>query len=351
MEAPEDLPKMQYRFLGRSGLQVSCISLGGWLTYGAAGGGHVGNSGTFACMKAAYDAGINFFDCAEGYAGGESERVMGECIRKYGWKRNDYVISTKINWGAANGDNPVNNGGLSRKHLVEGTRASLERLGLEYVDLLYAHRPDRNTPMEEIVRGFNFLIDQGKCFYWGTSEWNADEIERAHHAATRLGLVGPLMEQPQYNMLVRERVEKEYQLLYEQYGLALTPFSPLKAGILTGKYNDGIPKDSRFAVSDDGFVKNMQERFQTEEWEKEAEKVVSLKPVADSLGTTQATLAMAWVLKNSNVASAITGASRPEQVWDSVRSLELLPKLTDDMMTKIDKVLGNKPAPLVRRFG
>lgn len=351
MEAPKDLPKMQYRFLGRSGLQVSAISLGGWLTYGQSGGGHVDNSKSFECMKAAYDAGINFFDCAEGYAGGESERVMGDCIRHYGWKRNDYVISTKINWGAANGDNPVNNGGLSRKHLVEGTRASLERLGLDYVDLLYAHRPDRDTPMEEIVRGFNFLIDQGKCFYWGTSEWNADEIERAQHVATRLGLVGPLMEQPQYNMLCRERVEKEYALLYEEYGMGLTPFSPLASGILTGKYNDGIPKDSRFAASGDDFAKEMRERFQTDEWREEAKKVAALKPIAEKLGTSQGRLAMAWVLKNPNVSSAITGASRPEQVWDSVRCLELLPKMTEEVMGEIDGVLVNKPEPLTRRFG
>lgn len=215
---------MQYRHLGRSGLQVSCISLGGWLTYG----GYTENESTFACMKAAYDCGINFFDCAEGYAGGESERVMGQAIKKFAWKRNDLVISTKINWGAANGDNPVNNCGLSRKHLVEGTNAALERLGLEYVDLLYAHRPDRNTPMEETVRAFNHLIDTGKCFYWGTSEWQADEIERAHHVASRLGMIGPLMEQTQYNMLARERIEKEYALLYEVYGMGLTPFSPLK---------------------------------------------------------------------------------------------------------------------------
>jgi voltage-dependent potassium channel beta subunit len=350
MEPPKDLPKMQYRRLGRSGLYVSAISLGGWLTYGQSGGGHVTDTASFACMKAAYDAGINFFDCAEGYAGGESERVMGACIKHYGWKRNDYVVSTKINWGAANGDNPVNNQGLSRKHLVEGTRASLERLGLEYVDLLYAHRPDRETPMEEIVRGFNFLIDRGLCFYWGTSEWSADEIERAQHVATRLGMVGPLMEQPQYNMLWRDKVEVEYSLLYEEYGMGLTPFSPLKAGILTGKYNDGIPKDSRFAVSDDGFVKMMQERFQTKEWEEEAKKVATLKPVADKLGTSQARLAMAWVLKNPNVSSAITGASRVEQVWDSIRALELLPKLTPEIMEEIDGVLKNKPTPLTRRF-
>ena len=352
MEPPKDLPKMQYRRLGRSGLKVSAISLGGWLTYGQSGGGHVDDEKSFECMKAAYDAGINFFDCAEGYAGGESERVMGACIKHYKWKRNDIVISTKINWGAANGDNPVNNQGLSRKHLVEGTKASLERLGLEYVDLLYAHRPDRETPMEEVVRGFNFLIDQGKCLYWGTSEWNADEIERAWHIATKLGMVGPLMEQPQYNMLWREKVEKEYSLLYEEYGLGLTPFSPLKAGILTGKYNEGVPKDSRFGagVSDDGFVKMMQARFQTKEWEEEAKKVANLKPIAEKLGTSQARLAMAWVLKNPNVSSAITGASRPEQVWDSVNCLELLDNLTPQVMGEIDEVLGNKPVPLMRRF-
>ena len=275
---------------------------------------------------------------------------MGDCIKHYGWKRNDYVISTKINWGAANGDNPINNGGLSRKHLVEGTLASLERLGLDYVDLLYAHRPDRNTPMEETVRAFNYLIDTGKCFYWGTSEWNADEIERAHHVATRLNLVGPLMEQPQYNMLVRERCEREYQMLYETYGMGLTPFSPLKSGILTGKYNDGIPEDSRFAKSNDNFAKAMSERFGTEDWAQEAKKVAALKPIAEKLGASQANLAMAWVIKNPNVASAITGASRVEQVYDSVKALEVLPKLTDEIMKEIDEVLGNKPTPLVRRF-
>lgn len=264
---------MQYRFLGRSGLQVSCISLGGWLTYG----GHVENEKTFACMKAAYDAGINFFDCAEGYAGGESEKVMGDCIKKYGWKRNDFVISTKINWGAANGDNPVNNGGLSRKHLIEGTKAALERLQLDYVDLIYAHRPDRNTPMEETVRAFNWLIDTGKAFYWGTSEWQADEIERAHHVASKLGLIGPIMEQPQYNLMVRERVEKEYQLLYENYGLGLTPFSPLKGGILTGKYNESIPEDSRFGKSDDAFIESMRKRFGSDDWQEEIKKVKALE--------------------------------------------------------------------------
>ncbi|EMC92441.1 hypothetical protein BAUCODRAFT_151832 [Baudoinia panamericana UAMH 10762] len=351
-QPPNDLPKMHYRHLGRSGLKVSAISLGGWLTYG----GHVESDAAYACMTAAYACGINFFDCAEGYAGGESERVMGACIKKYGWKRNDYVISTKINWGSANGDNPVNNQGLSRKHLVEGCNASLERLGLEYVDLLYAHRPDRDTPMEEIVRGFNFLIDQGKCFYWGTSEWSADEIERAHHVATRLGMVGPLMEQPQYNMLSRERVEAEYALLYEVHGLGLTPYSPLKAGVLTGKYNEGVPEGSRFsadaqfAKSDEKLKGVFQGQLADESWGSVVEKVRALKPIAERLGTTQAGLAMAWVLKNPNVSSAITGASRVEQVWDSVRSLEVLPKMSEEVMREIDGVLQNKPKEMVRRF-
>ncbi|KAL9116727.1 MAG: hypothetical protein Q9187_006742 [Circinaria calcarea] len=343
--ASESLPKMEYRFLGRSGLQVSAISLGGWLTYG----GHVENENSYACMKAAYDAGINFFDCAEGYAGGESEKVMGEAIKKFGWKRNDLIISTKIYWGGANGDNPVNNGGLSRKHIVEGLNASLKRLQLDYVDLVYAHRPDRNTPIEETVRAFNHLIDTGKAFYWGTSEWNADEIATAWQYADKLNLIGPLMEQPQYNMLSRERVEKEYAMLYEHYGTGLTIFSPLKMGILTGKYNDGIPEDSRMVTSEE-YKKMMSGRFGGEDWKKGIEKVKALKPIADKLDCDLAALAMAWVLKNPRVSSAITGASKVEQVTKSVKSLEIVPKLTDEMMKEIDEILANKPAPLTRRF-
>ncbi|KAI9813670.1 MAG: hypothetical protein M1827_003741 [Pycnora praestabilis] len=337
---------MQYRFLGRSGLQVSAISLGGWLTYG----GHVDNERTFEIMKAAYETGINFFDGAEGYAGGESERVMGEAIKKFGWKRNDIVVSTKINWGSAFGDNPVNNGGLSRKHLIEGLNASLQRLGLEYVDLVYAHRPDRNTPIEETVRAFNWLIDQGKAFYWGTSEWNSEEIALACGVAEKLNLIGPVMEQPQYNMLCREKVESSYALLYENMGLGLTTWSPLKFGILTGKYNDGIPGDSRLATSQDGAVKNLNKRFEGEDMKKELEIVRNLKPIADELSTTQAQLALAWVLKNPHVSSAITGASKVEQIHQSIEALDLLPKLTEEVMAKIDQVLGNKPAALTRRF-
>lgn len=194
---------MQYRRLGRSGLLVSCISLGSWLTYG----GYTDSSAAFMSISIAVSLGINFFDCAEGYADGESEGVMGAAIRKFGWKRNDLVIATKIYWGAANAKSSVNNVDLSRKHVVGGTKAALERLGLEYVDILYAHRPDRDTPMEEVVRAFNWVIDRGWAFYWGTSEWRADEVERACHVALKLGLIAPIVEQPQYNLLVREKVE------------------------------------------------------------------------------------------------------------------------------------------------
>jgi len=337
---------MQYRFLGRSGLQVSAISLGGWVTYG----GHVGDEIAFDCMKAAYDCGINFFDCAEAYAEGKSEVVMGQAIKKFGWKRNDLVISTKINWGSAFGDVDVNNGGLSRKHLIEGTDMALKRLQLDYVDLIYAHRPDRNTPIEETVRAFNHIINQGKAFYWGTSEWNPEEIAAAWGVADKLGMIGPVMEQPQYNMLARTRVEGDYQLLYEQRGLGITSFSPLKVGILTGKYNDGIPEDSRLANSKDNYTASLTSQYGNDSWKGELVQVRKLKPVAEKLGIDQATLAMAWVLRNPNVSSAITGASKVEQVYNSVRALDAIPKLTDEIMAEIDGILGNKPPVLTRRF-
>jgi len=343
---PSDLPKMQYRNLGRSGIQVSVISIGGWLTYG----GYTENEKTFACMKAAYDTGINFFDCAEGYAGGESEKVMGQAIKKFGWKRNDLVISTKIYWGGANGEFRPNNHGLSRKHIVEGINLSLERLQLDYVDLIYAHRPDRNVPLEETVRAFNHVIDQGKAFYWGTSEWNPEEIAAAHAVANRLGLIGPVMEQPEYNMLKRDRVEKDYTLIYENFGLGLTIFSPLRIGILTGKYNDGIPEDSRIGSSSDPFIQGLKEKVGGDDWVEILKKVKSLKPIADKIGCNQAQLALAWVIKNPNVSSAITGASKPEQIYDSVKALDYLDKLTPEILEEIDELLKNKPEALRRQF-
>lgn len=318
------------------------------------------------CMKAAFDAGINFFDCAEGYAEGKSEIVMGKAIKEFGWKRNDFVISTKINWGGAFGTNPVNNFGLSRKHVIEGTAAALERLGLEYVDLLYAHRPDRETPIEETVRAFNYLINTGKCFYWGTSEWNADEIAEAWAVADRLNMIGPVMEQPQYNLLARNKVEKEFWRLYRDRGLGLTTFSPLKTvsrmlgmsthklitkqGILTGRYNDGIPEDSRVAKGDDNFSKGQRSSYGNAAWQKDIEQTRKLKPIADKLGADQGAFALAWVIKNPNVSSAITGASKVEQISKSLKALELLPKLTDEIMKEVDDVLENKPAADPLRF-
>jgi len=303
-------------------------------------------------MKAAYDSGINFFDCAEGYSAGESEKQMGLAIKKYGWKRNDLVISTKIYFGRSHGSNFVNNRGLSRKHIVEGLNMALERLGLDYVDLVYAHRPDRDTPIEETVRAFNHVIDQGKAFYWGTSEWSASEIASAWRYADKLGLIGPLMEQPQYNMLAREKVEAEYNQIIEDTGLGLTIFSPLKGGVLTGKYNDGIPSDSRFAAKDsDPFIKQMNERYGAGGWRTELETVKRLKPIADKLGVTQANLSYAWVLKNKDISSAITGASRPQQVYDAVRALDTVKLLTPEVMDEIEEILDNKPKLVDRRMG
>jgi aryl-alcohol dehydrogenase-like predicted oxidoreductase len=227
---------------------------------------------------------------------------------------------------------------------------ALQRLGLEYVDLIYAHRPDRNTPIEETVRAFNHIINTGKAFYWGTSEWTAEEIATAWRYADKLGLIGPVMEQPQYNMLVRQKVEAEFERLYEEVGLGLTIFSPLKIGILTGKYNDGIPKDSRLGSSNDNFVKGMNERVGDDSWKKDIEVVAKLKPIADKLQVSQATLAMGWVLKNKNVSSAITGASRPEQIYETVKSLDVVPKLTPEVLEEIEAILQNKPKLLQRFF-
>lgn len=346
MTKPEDLPPMQYRFLGRTGLQVSVISLGGWLTYG----GHVDKEGTFACMEAAYNCGVNFFDTAEAYAGGESEVVMGQAIKHFGWNRNDLVISTKLYWGGKFGKNPINNTGLSRKHIIEGMNQSLARLDLEYVDIVYAHRADRRTPMEETVRAFNHLIDTGKAFYWGTSEWSADEITSAWRVADRLGLIGPVVEQPQYNMLERQKVEGEFAHLYREVGLGLTVFSPLKQGILSGKYKDGIPDDSRFAQKTVDFVAGFWKTTGKEKWDGVVEQVNRLAPIAEKLGTKLSGLALAWTMKHSNLSSAIMGASSVEQVYENVRALEVIDKLTPEIMAEIDEILQNKPPAVTPRY-
>jgi len=325
---------MEYRFLGSSGLKVSELSLGAWVTYGS----QVGEDVAYECMKAAYEHGVNFFDNAEAYASGEAEKIMGNVIRRAGWKRTDLVISTKIFWG---GKGP-NDRGLSRKHIIEGVDASLQRLRLDYVDLLFCHRPDPDTPIEETVRAMNHVIDQGKAFYWGTSEWSADQIMEAAMIAKREHLAGPQMEQPQYNMLHRDRVEREYSRLYDELGLGTTIWSPLASGLLTGKYDDGCPSDSRAGLTG---MEWLREQLVGESAAEKREKVRRLKPVADEIGCTRAQLALAWCLKNPNVSTVITGASRAEQVTENLASQDVVDKITPDIIERIEEILGNKPVP------
>ncbi len=323
---------MEYRHLGASGLKVSALSLGAWVTYG----GQVGEEVAFECMKAAYEAGVNFFDNAEAYANGNAELVMGNVIKKAGWKRSDLVISTKIFWG---GRGP-NDTGLSRKHIIEGTHAALKRLQMEYVDLIFCHRPDKETPIEETVRAMNTLIDQGKVFYWGTSEWNAQQITEAYGIARREHLIPPQMEQPQYNMFHRERVEREYAHLYHEFGLGTTIWSPLASGLLTGKYNQGIPAGTRVTMEGYDWLK---EQFENEETKRNIEKVKRLATIAEKLECTLAQFALAWCLKNPHVSTVITGASKPSQVVENMRALEITEKMTPDIMESIEEILQNKP--------
>lgn len=326
---------MEYRHLGSSGLLVSALSLGAWVTYG----GQVGLDIAQECMKAAYEAGVNFFDNAEVYASGNAETVMGEVIQKMGWKRSDLIISTKLFWG---GDGP-NDQGLSRKHLSEGLHASLKRLQLEFVDLLFCHRPDPETPIEETVWTMTQFINQGKVFYWGTSEWSAVQILEAYTVARREHLIPPTMEQPEYHMFHRDRVEKEYHRLYKEIGLGTTIWSPLASGILTGKYNNGIPEGSRMAL--EGY-EWLRKRLDSERGKEEIAKVKQLTNIADGLGCSMAQLALAWCLKNPNVSTVITGASRASQVQENMKALEIAAQLTPDVLDQIEAILNNKPKPV-----
>lgn len=320
---------MEYRKMGKHGLKLSALSLGAWVTYG----GQVGEKVALDCMSTAYDYGVNFFDNAEAYAGGDAEIVMGKVLKKMGWKRESYVVSTKIFWG---GKGP-NDRGLSYKHIVEGVNNALKRLQLDYVDLVFCHRPDPDTPIEETVWAMNQVLQQGKAFYWGTSEWSAAEIMHADAVARQNGLRPPSMEQPEYNMLHRERFEVEYAPIYKELGYGTTTFSPLASGLLTGKYNQGIPEGSRGSLEGYDWVKEQLTD------EVNLQKVRALKTVADDLGCSMAQLALAWVLKNPNVSTAITGASKVEQVHDNMKALDLVPKLTGEVMGRIDGILGNKP--------
>lgn len=320
---------MNYRHLGKAGIKLSELSLGAWVTYG----GQVGEEIAERCMIAAYEAGVNFFDNAEAYASGNAEIVMGNVIKRLGWQRDDLVISTKVFWG---GKGP-NKRGLSHKHIIEGVNKSLKRLQMEYVDLLFCHRPDPETPIEETVRAMDILIKQGKAFYWGTSEWSAADILRADGIARQYNLTPPTMEQPQYNMFHRQVFEVEYLPIFKELGYGTTIWSPLASGLLSGKYANGIPEGSRAALP--GYDWLLEETITPER----IEITRQLAPVAADLGCTLAQLALAWCLKNPNVSTVITGASRVEQVHENMKALDVVDKLTPDVMDRIDQVLGNKP--------
>ena len=321
------MAEMEYRRLGRSGLQVSVLSFGSWVSFGA----QLDTDKALSCLDVAYRGGMNFFDNAESYARGESERIMGEAIARLGWPRHSYVISTKLFMGIHGGVNMSST--LNRKYLLQAIEGSLDRLDLEFVDLLYCHRADPNTPLEETVWAMSDIVASGQATYWGTSEWTADEIRAAWDIAERHHLHKPVVEQPQYNVLTRRKVEREYARLYEDIGLGLTIWSPLASGLLTGKYLDGVPDDSRAALP--GY-----------EWLRGAltdeaanEKVHNLLPIASELGCSLAQLALAWCAKNPNVSSVITGASRPEQVTDNLGALAALARLDGDVMKRIDEAV------------
>lgn len=319
---------MEYRHLGKSGLQVSVLSFGSWLTFGK----QIDDKVAEECMKIAYDNGINFFDNAEAYAHGESEIIMGKILKKMEWSRDTFLVSSKVFWGG----NIPNRKGLSRKHVFEACHAALKRLQVDYLDLYFCHRPDIHTPVEETVWTMHNLIQQGKVLYWGTSEWSAQEIQEAVTVAGRHHLIPPAMEQPQYNMFIREKFEVEYFKLFRDYGLGSTIWSPLASGLLTGKYNNGNPGNTRLTMAGMEWLK---EKVITKE---KIEKVKKLTKLAGELGTNTARLSLAWCLKNPNVSTAILGASKAEQLNDNLKSLETIPLLTEEVMLKIEEILQNK---------
>lgn len=338
MSFPEfDQKDMPFRRLGPSGLRVPVFSVGGWLTLG----GTVIGDPVKEIIKTSFEAGINAFDTAESYAEGNSEIEMGRAIKELGYRRSDLVIITKIYWGVRSGPNAQ---GLSRKHIIEGMKESLQRLQMDYVDVIFAHRCDITVPMEEIVRAFNFVIDQGWAFYWGTSEWTAQQIEEAHHVASRLGLIAPIAEQCQHNLFHRDRPELEYAPIYRNYGTKTTVFSALAAGLLTGKYNDGIPTGSRFDVHSDEFQRRLKE-LQTPEGQAKISKIRELTALAKELGTTVTALSLAWVAAQPSTATVILGVTSADQLRENLTAVPLLAKLTPDVLQKIEDIVGSKPQP------
>lgn len=330
---------MDYRRLGRAGIKVSQLSLGSWVTYGP----QVDIDASAKSIKTAFDAGVNFFDNAESYAGGKSEEIMGAALKKLGLRRGSWLISTKLFWGLHDGPNEKNT--LNRKRILEGIDGSLKRLQLDYVDLLFCHRADPETPIEETVQAMSDIISAGKALYWGTSEWTAEEIRQAWEIADRRNLRKPVMEQPQYNLFARKRVEQEYARLYSEIGLGLTTWSPLASGVLSGKYSNGIPADSRMALPSYSWLKD------TGLDKAKVAFAERLGKIARDLGCTASQLAIAWCAKNPDVSTVITGASRPEQVSENMKAINIIPKLDDTVMALIDEASRDASGVSVNDLG
>ncbi|HPH83932.1 MAG TPA: aldo/keto reductase [Ferruginibacter sp.] len=325
---------MEYRRLGKSGLQVSALSFGSWVSFSK----QINDKIAEELMGIAYDNGINFFDNAEVYALGESEKMMGRVLKKKKWDRTSYIVSSKAFWGWRGKDNKPNQTGCSRKHLIEACNEAMKRLQVDYLDLYFCHRPDKQTPIEETVWAMNHLIQQGKILYWGTSEWSAVEIMEAHRVAADYRLIAPTMEQPQYNMFERGKMDKDYLDIFRTVGMGTTIWSPLASGLLSGKYNEGIPKNSRFGLEGFDWLKD---RWISDD---KIKKVIKLSELSKKLGISTAALSIAWCLKNTNVSTAILGATKKQQLLDNLKSLEALPKLTPEVMEKIESIMKNKPA-------
>ncbi|KKB06964.1 alcohol dehydrogenase [Devosia geojensis] len=323
---------MEYRRLGKSGLKVSEFSLGSWVTFGK----QVDEKDAMDIMALAYDEGINFFDNAEGYEAGVSEALMGEALKKLAWGRDTYSVSSKVFWG---GQKPTQKG-LSRKHVTDACHAALKRLQVDYLDLYFCHRPDVDTPIEETVWAMHNLVTQGKVLYWGTSEWNAQQLTEAYAVARSLGISPPVMEQPQYNLFVRQKVEADYLPLYDLMGLGTTIWSPLASGILTGKYNDGIPADSRLNLPGYEWLK---QRWESEEGKQQLEKIKQLAGLGKEIGLPIHHLALLWCLANPHVSTVILGASKKSQLEDNLSALKAKEKLTPDVLARIDEIVANKP--------
>lgn len=329
---------MEYRRLGKSGLQVSEFSFGSWVTFGR----QVDGSDAVSLMTRAYDSGINFFDNAEGYESGKSEIVMGEALKTLGWSRDSFIVSSKVFWG---GSKPTQRG-LSRKHVTDAAHAALKRLQVEYLDLYFCHRPDIDTPIEETVRAMHDLVTQGKVLYWGTSEWSAQQLTEAYAVARDLRITPPTMEQPQYNVFERQKVEADYLPLYDLIGLGTTIWSPLASGVLTGKYNDGMPNDSRMNLPGYEWLK---EKWTSDAGRAQLAQVAKLADLAKEIGISITHLALLWCLSNRNVSTVILGASRMSQLEDNLSALAHKDKLTPDVLDRVDAIVGNKPAA-PRRF-